>query len=170
MPSTLLWRLYVRMLPREYGLRAELRRIDRIYNPYVAEAKSEDERQSRIGEALYMRDEVQEQLDCLKTERLCRRAAKHPTVVVPRTTMSETFPGTKTHFDKDWEQGRTTGKWYLKPHAFAAVYREIEDAEKGRREVWEFRIKLAGTVLPWLVALVSALVSLFLAWPWKPQS
>jgi len=166
MPSTLLWRLYVRMLPREYGLRAELRRIDRIYNPYVAEAK-EDERESRIGEHMHMRDEVQEQLEHLKTVRLGRRAAKYPTVVMPRITMSEKYPGTTHHFDKNWERGRTTGKWYLKPDAYASICREIEDAEKRRREIWEFRIKLAGTVLPWLVALVSVLVSLFLAWPWK---
>jgi hypothetical protein len=168
MPSTLLWRLYVRMLPREYGLRAELRRIDRIDNPYVAEAKA-DERESRISEHMYMRDEIEEQLERLKTERLCHRAAKHSTVVIPRVTMSEKYPGTTHHFDKNWEQGRTTGKWYLKPDAYASVCREIEDSEKRRREVWEFRIKLAGTVLPWLVALVSALVSLILAWAWKAR-
>lgn len=166
---TRLWHLCVRMLPREYRLRAELRRIDRVYGCYVAEAKSEDERRSRIGEALHERDEVQEQLECLKTERLCRQAAKHPTGMIPRVTMSEKYPGSTHHFDKNWEQGSTTGKWYLKPAAYASICREIEDAEKRRREVWEFRIKLAGVVLPWVVALVSALVSLMLAWPWRPS-
>ena len=163
MPSPLLWRLYMKVLPREHGLRAELRRIARSYEPWVDGAKGE-EHESRFAEYMHMRDDILEQLEHLATERLCRRAAKHPTVVIPRITMTE-----KYHVDKNWERGPVTGIWYLKRVAYASVQRQIEDAEKRRREVWEFRIKIAGTVLPWLVALVSALVSLILAWPWRPH-
>jgi hypothetical protein len=161
MPNALLWHLYVKVLPRERKLRAELRRINRIYEPWVDEAKGE-ERESRIAEYMHERDEVLEQLELLATERLRRRAAKYPTAVIPRITMTD-----KDHLDKNWERGPATGRWYLRRAAYASLYREIEDAEKRRREVWESRIKILGTVLPWLVALVSALVSLVLAWPWR---
>lgn len=153
----------MKVLPRERALRAELRRIDRDYEPWVNEVTGA-ERESRISEHMYMRDEVLEQLEHLATERLCQRASKHPTVVIPRITMTG-----KYHTDENWERGHATGRWYLKRSASASILREIEEAEKRRREVWEFRIKIAGTVLPWLVALVSALVSLILAWPWRPN-
>lgn len=161
-PSDRLQRLYQKLLPRERGLHAELRRIDQTYGTWVAEATGE-ERESRISQHMHMRDEVLEQLEGIATQRLLRRAAKHPTVIVPEIRRSGKYGQ-----DEHWEQGHATGEWYLKRAAYASVYREIEEAERRRREVWEFRIKIASTVLPWLVALVSVLVSLMLAWrPWK---
>ena len=169
MPRSLSRRLYMKILPRERGLRAELRRVDRTYEPWVGKA-NEEERESRIGEHMHMRDEVLEQLEHLATERLRRRAAKYPEVVIPRITMSEKYhQDEKYHYDKNWERGPVTGRWYLRRAAYASVYREIEDAKKRRRETWESWAKIAGAVVPWLVALVSALVSLTLAWPWKPN-
>jgi hypothetical protein len=109
-----------------------------------------------------MRDEVEEQLDHLATQRLQRRAAKHPTVVIPRITMRGEY-----HQDENWEHGHATGIWYLKRAAVAAVLRDIEEAERRRREVWEVRLRRASTIFPWLIAILSSVVSLLLAWPRK---
>ena len=40
----------------------------------------------------------------------------------------------KYHYDKNWERGPVTGRWYLRRAVYASVYREIEDAKKRRRE------------------------------------
>lgn len=153
-------RLYLKALPRERQLRAELRRIDRSYKAWIDEG-TPGQRDQRIEEYFHMAEEVKEEQAFLKTRRLSRRAAKYPTVTIPHQRGQEG--------QEKWERGHVTGKWFLKPQAFASVYREIEDAEKRRREVWEFWMKVVGTVVPWLLALASTIVSLFLAWPWKSR-
>src|SRR2546425_6772065 len=114
---TWLWCLSTKMLSRERALRAELWRLRREYEPWIDEVSGQ-ERESRIGEYLHMRDEVLEKLELLATQRLSRRAAKYPTVVIPRITMSG-----KHHQDENWEHGHVTGTWDLKRAAYASVLR-----------------------------------------------
>lgn len=150
-----LWR---RTLPRTWVLRIQLRGIDRLYGPLVAQAEG-DERESLIGEHIYFRDEIEEQLEGIRTRRLRHRAKKYPTVGVPAITMRGPHGQ-----DENWEEGHASGEWYLKPAAFASVWLQIEDAQRRRWEMWESRVKVIGGVLPWLTAVLSLLVSLILAW------
>jgi hypothetical protein len=66
--------------------------------------------------------------------------------------------------DENWVRGRETGTWSLKPAAVTSLERQIKEAKKHRREAWEAWAKILSGPIPGLAALVSALVSLILAW------
>jgi len=99
-----------------------------------------------------------EELKRIDSQKLQKRAARYRTVVVPEITMSLPYG-----LDENWERGHAIGLWYLKPAAIASIYRQIAEAKRLRREAWESWVKILGTVLPWMIALASVLVSLTLA-------
>jgi len=90
---------------------------------------------------------------------LLRRARKY--YIVP--------PAITRHGDEndDPQRGWMSGTWYLRPTAVASLRREIEDAQKRRRETWETRVRIFGGVAPWLSAILSALAAAILAWRTK---
>jgi hypothetical protein len=154
--SSLLRQLSRRLLPRAWALRADLRRVDRLYRPLVGRAKGE-EREMLIAEHHYERASVEEELEAIQTRRLIRQARKRY-IVAPEVPWSSEY-----HEDENWERGPASETWHLKPAAVASLQRQIEDANKRRREAWEAWAKILGGLITGLVALVSALVSLILA-------
>jgi hypothetical protein len=149
-----LWR---RLLPRAWVLWAELRAIDRDYRPLLQQAKGQDH-ESLMNEYAQDRASVEEELAGLETQRLIRRAWRYY-IVAPEIPWTS-----KDHEDEHWYRGWASGTWHLKRAAVAALQRQIEDAQKRRREAWEAWAKILGGLITGLVALVSALVSLILAW------
>lgn len=141
-----------RLLPLSLSLRIDLRHIDRQYRSRVAQAPGE-ERQSLIERHSEEREYVEEQLAGIQTRRLLRRAWRY-FIVTPEMSSESTA----------WTRGWASGTWYLEPAAVASLQREIEEAKKRRREAWEAWAKILGGLITGLVALVSALVSLILAW------
>lgn len=146
-----------RLLPRTWVLRAALRRSDRVYRPRIAQAKG-DEREQLIGEYMDDRYSLDEQLEGIHTQRLLRRAWRYY-IVAPGKPHSR-----EDHEDENWIRGWASDTWYLKPGAVAALQRQIEEAKKRRLEIWEARAKIVGPLITGLALLVSALVSLILAW------
>lgn len=104
------------------------------------------------------RAHLEEQLDGIKTQRLLRRAWRYY-IVAPQKPYSH-----EDHEDENWVRGWASDTWYLKPAAVASVQRQIEEAKKRHLEAWEVWAKILGGLITVLVALVSALVSLTLAW------
>lgn len=86
------------------------------------------------------------------------RKEKYRMVVIPERTAVR-----RGDSDEHWTQGGVYGTWFLKPASDAAVWRQIQEARKLRREACESWIKVVGAVLPWVIALVSLLVSWTLA-------
>ena len=146
-----------RLLPRTWVLRAALRRSDRIYTPLVAQAKG-DEREQLIHEHMDDRASLEEQLEGIQTQRLLRRAWRYY-IVAPGIPY-----GSDDHEDENWIRGWASDTWYLKPVAVALLQQQIEEAKKRRLETWEARAKILGGLITGLIALVSALVALTLAW------
>ena len=102
---------------------------------------------------------MEEELKGLQTDRLRRQARKYYIVTPPIT------PHAHVHgLDNNWERGLNTHTWYLKPGTVSSIWREIEDARRRRRDVWEAWAKIVGGVVTALVALGSVIVSLVLAW------
>ncbi len=134
-----------------------MRRSDRYYKPRVAEAKGE-EREQLSYEYMESRHSLAEQLEGLQTERLLRQAWRYY-IVAPEIPY-----GRDEHEDENWVRGWASDTWYLKSGAVAALQRQITEAKKHRRETWEAWAKILSGVITVLVALVSALVSLILAW------
>jgi len=104
------------------------------------------------------RANVQEQLEGIQTQQLLRRAWRYY-IVAPGIPYSR-----EDHEDEHWIRGWASDTWNLKPAAVASLQREIEEAKKRRREAWEAWAKILGGLITGLIALVSALVSLILAW------
>ena len=152
-------RLSRRALPRTWTLRASLRGLDRYFLPRIAQAKG-DEREALDHDYLYERASVEEEIEGVQTQRLIRKAMKYY-IVIPETPW-----GREDFEDENWLRGPASGTWHLKPVAVAFLRRQIEDAQSRRREVWATWAKILGGLIAGLVALVSALVSLTLAW-WR---
>jgi hypothetical protein len=101
---------------------------------------------------------VMDELAGIQTPRLLRRAWRYYILAPEHPWSSE------DHEDDNWIHGWETGIWSLKPAAVASLERQIEEAKKRRHEAWEAWAKILGGLMTGLVALVSALVSLTLAW------
>lgn len=150
MPPSRLRRLSRELLPRTWGLRASMQRIDRIYRPLVAQAKGDD-RERIIEEHMRERADVEERLEGIQTARLLRRARKYY-VVAPEIKLT----GDEWD-DENWARGWAGGTLYLKPAAVASIQRQIDDAKKRRREAWEAWSKIIGGLITSIVALASVL-------------
>lgn len=149
-----------RLLPHTWVLRASLRGIDRYYRLRVAGAKGDD-REQLIQTHMYERALLEEQLEGIQTQRLLHRAWRY-CIVAPEKPWNR-----EDHEDENWIRGWASDTWYLKSAAVASLQHQIEEAKKRRREAWEAWAKILGGLTPLitgLVALVSALVSLTLAW------
>jgi hypothetical protein len=133
-------------------LRRRLRRIDRIYQPLVAKAKG-DEKESLIHQHWDERAAVEEELEALDTHRLQRLARKYWIVPPPITSAVHG----EEQEDQNWQRGWASNMIYLKPAAAAVLYREIEDAKKRRREVFESWAKIIGGLITALVTLISVI-------------
>lgn len=146
-----------RPLPRTWVLRADLQRSDRIYMPLIDEAKG-NEREQLIAEYRSDRAPLEEELEGIRTQRLIRRAWRFY-IVAPEKPY-----GREDYEDENWIRGWASWTWYLKPSGVATLQRQIEEAKKRRLEVWEGWVKIVTAPISLLIALVSALVSLILAW------
>ena len=146
-----------RLLPRTWVLRAAIRRSDRYYRPRVALAKGDDRKQL-VQEHMEERASLEEQLAGIQTRRLLRRAWRYY-IVAPEIPWSS-----EDREDSNWIRGWASDTWHLKAAAVASLERQIQEAKKRRLETWEAWAKILGGLLTLLIALVSALVSLTLAW------
>ena len=146
-----------RLLPRTWVLRAALRRNDRYYRPHLDQAKG-DKRELLISEYMEDRTSLEEQLEGIRTQRLCRRAWRYY-IVAPEKPYSH-----EDHEDENWIRGWASDTWYLKPGGVASLQRQIEEAKKRRREAWEAWTKILGGIITGLTALAAILLSLILAW------
>ena len=108
---------------------------------------------------MYERADVQEEVEGIQTRRLLRRARRYYIVAPEITRTSKAHP-----VDENWTRGWASGTWYLKPAAVASIQRQIEEAKSRRREAWAVWAKILGGLMTGLIALVSVLVSLILAW------
>jgi hypothetical protein len=145
------------LLPRTWVLRAELRSTNRLYRSLIAQAKG-DEREDLVGKHMVERALVEEELEEIQTRRLLHWAWRYYIVAPSIPYSSDDWD------DENWGRGWQTGLLYLKPAAVTSLQRQIEEAKKRRREVWEAWAKILSGLITGLVALVSALVSLVLAW------
>jgi hypothetical protein len=150
--------VYRALLPRSWSLRLDLRAVDRNYAPLIAKAEG-DERIRLKAEHSADWFEVSEAIEGIETQKLLRLSRRYHVVTPP-------IPQLKSEDDvedENWKRGWTTGTWHLKEAPAARLWREIQDARKRRRDAIESWVKIATSALPWLTALVSALVSLSLA-------
>ena len=146
-----------RLLPRAWDLRAALQRCDRHYRPHVAQAKG-DEREELISEYMEARACLLEELEGIRTQQLLRRAWRYYIVAAK-------IPyGSEDHEDENWIRGWASNTWYLNPEGVALLQRQIEEAKKRNLERLEVWAKILGGLGTVLLALVSALVALILAW------
>lgn len=145
------------LLPRTWVLRADLRRTDRFYRSSIAQLEG-DEREQHIAEWMGERYSLDEQLQGIQSQRLLRRAWWYY-IVAPEMPHRR-----EDHENENWIRGWASETWYLKPAGVALLQRQIEEAKKRRREAWEAWAKILGSLITGLIALVSALVALTLAW------
>ncbi len=150
-------RIRLRVLPRAWALRWDIRATDRYYRMAIAKAKTANEVQSLRAEWQADGRMDEEELEAIRTQRILRRAGRYDIVPpdIPYNSEMER--------DDFWERGHDTGKWYLTVGGISHMSRQIEEAQHRRAQLWQVRVNAVGGLISGLIALVSALVSLALA-------
>jgi hypothetical protein len=137
------------LLPETWRIRADQRGVNRYYR---------EQNKYNSDDHIYELFDLHEQLQAVETRRVLRLASRYFIIVLDTPRSSDNDES------EYWEWSSVNHRWYLKPAGVASLQRQIQEAKKQRREVWEAWAKIVGGLMTGLVALVSALVSLILAW------
>jgi hypothetical protein len=84
---------------------------------------------------------VEEEFESIPTERLLRRMSRYY-IVAPRKPRSP-----DDYEDENRIRGGVSDIWRLKPAAIASLQRQINEAQKRRREAWEAWAKILGSLI-----------------------
>ncbi len=140
-------------VPRTWRLRGHLRRANRSFDREITRARQKGASRDQL-EGIQQgwwaeTDELNEELEALRTRRLLRQAYRLDVPVPPRPT--------EDHRDEFWVQGSMTGSWHLTQAGINKVRTDIRTEIRARQDTRAYWLRWIAAI----TGLVGALTGLF---------
>ncbi len=147
---------FLRLVPRTWRIKKEIKKVNQEYRPKILEAKRDGNREQAQKLVAFLHFDLRifhDELDEIYTKRLLRKARHLRLPITSHPTVNEAFDGAESD---DWRLSDVSG-WILTDVGYAKLNKEVKKEQRESIRTWSAVIGMLTGLFGALAALAAIL-------------